>query len=134
MTDEEKDFRESLTRRPDDVTTRMVYADWLEEHDRPKEAKFLRTIRKDKFLRWMAAWSAGRGWDPFTGHRPSLEDYKSGFAAYRAANPMWGNLHIVLEDGNVDTESVAYCMSLCAERDDELGQLLAMILLSLTPT
>lgn len=39
---DEAAFLESLKANPADDTTRLVYADWLEEHDRAPEAEYLR--------------------------------------------------------------------------------------------
>jgi uncharacterized protein (TIGR02996 family) len=39
---EEAAFLEALRANPADDTTRLVYADWLDEHDRPREAEYLR--------------------------------------------------------------------------------------------
>lgn len=35
-------FRDAVQRNPDDDTTRLVYADWLEEHDQPERAAEVR--------------------------------------------------------------------------------------------
>lgn len=42
MTDDEKSFWDHLLANPDDDTTRLVYADWLDEHDESAKAKYLR--------------------------------------------------------------------------------------------
>lgn len=39
---DEAGFLKSLAEQPDERSTRLVYADWLDEHDRPREAAFLR--------------------------------------------------------------------------------------------
>jgi uncharacterized protein (TIGR02996 family) len=39
---EEEDFLSQLRQKPDDDDTRLVYADWLEEHSRNAESQFLR--------------------------------------------------------------------------------------------
>lgn len=35
-------FRQALLSNPADLTTKLVYADWLQEHDDPLAAEFLR--------------------------------------------------------------------------------------------
>ena len=35
-------FRRTIWERPDDDAPRLVYADWLEEHDDPERAEFIR--------------------------------------------------------------------------------------------
>lgn len=37
-TPEERGFLDAIEQNPDDTTARAVYADWLDEHDRPYEA------------------------------------------------------------------------------------------------
>lgn len=39
---DEKNFLETLKQNPDDDTTRLVYADWLEEQDAKEHAEYLR--------------------------------------------------------------------------------------------
>ena len=39
---EEQGFLKALEEKPDDVATRLAYADWLEEHDRPYRAMLQR--------------------------------------------------------------------------------------------
>ena len=39
---EEEAFLEALKANPADDTTRLVYADWLDEHDQPQKAEYLR--------------------------------------------------------------------------------------------
>src|SRR5215216_3273134 len=41
MTDRDALYRAILA-HPDDDTPRLVYADWLQENDRPEEAEFIR--------------------------------------------------------------------------------------------
>jgi len=47
LTDEERVYVEELHRAPLDYTTRQVYADWLEDHDRPEDADFQRAITSE---------------------------------------------------------------------------------------
>ena len=48
---EQETFEDALIADPSDVTTRLVYADWLEERGFNHRAKYLREIRKSKFIR-----------------------------------------------------------------------------------
>lgn len=49
-------------------------------------------------------------------------------------NGAGGNLHIVLDDGNLGTGSIAHCLERAKSRGDEPGILLAEAMLKLTPT
>ncbi len=42
MTDDERVLLAGIRATPDDDLPRLVYADWLEEHDRPERAEFIR--------------------------------------------------------------------------------------------
>jgi uncharacterized protein (TIGR02996 family) len=55
---EEAGFVGALLATPEDDTARRVFADWLDEHARPVEAKYLREIRRYKFVRLVRQ----RGW------------------------------------------------------------------------
>lgn len=48
---EECVFVSALLADPSDVTSRKVFADWLDEHGRAVQAKYLRDIRKYKFVK-----------------------------------------------------------------------------------
>jgi hypothetical protein len=52
------------------------------------------------------------------------------YAEYRSG----GNLHLVLDDGNVNNEHVLYCWRLAKERDDALGVQIAELLLQMSKT
>lgn len=41
---DEAAFLEALTANPADDTARLVYADWLDEHDQPQKAEYLRAV------------------------------------------------------------------------------------------
>lgn len=56
------------------------------------------------------------------------------FAAYYSANPTWGSLHIVLDDLNLETSHVAFCVDWAERYGDVEGKALAEILLSMTRT
>lgn len=60
MNDQEA-FVKALEANEDDVTTRMVYADWLDEHDQPEEADMMRKWPAAKA--WLEAFDiGGHGW------------------------------------------------------------------------
>lgn len=48
---EEAGFTKAILACPEDDTARKVFADWLDEHGRPAEANYLRTISRGKFVR-----------------------------------------------------------------------------------
>lgn len=54
--------------------------------------------------------------------------------AYYRQHPVGGNLHIVLDDGNVADKDVLFCAERAAEAADEEGQHLARMLLKMTRT
>lgn len=52
-------FRAAIDADPTDFTTSAVYADWLDEHDRPEEANFMRqrqSLYADA-VKWMTEFS-----------------------------------------------------------------------------
>ena len=56
------------------------------------------------------------------------------FKAYyaRPGNGVWGSLHIVLDDGNLEDSSVEFCLKYAEEKGDTEGAELARILLKLS--
>ncbi len=64
----------------------------------------------------------------------SLPEVTHRFRAYREANPTWGALHIVLEDGNVRDVHVKSCIESALESGDGEGHELACLLLGLSTT
>lgn len=56
------------------------------------------------------------------------------FQEYYDKNRAWGNLHIVLDDYNVDNDSVEFCIKQSIENNDEDGEFLARIMLKMTKT
>ncbi len=141
MHPDEVAFRAALACEPADDTTRFVYADWLDEHDRPSHAAYLRSIRRAKFVRRVRQWLDGN--DPFTGERPSLgaPGFLEPFTDYNRDYPSWGVLHVVLDDGNVDDGSVLFCMeyrppiwATISEAEQDRGNALAVIVLQLSRT
>ena len=47
-------------------------------------------------------------------------------------NEVGGNLHIVLDDGNLDDENILFCRNLCIKTHDVLGRLICEGLLQIT--
>lgn len=56
------------------------------------------------------------------------------FQAYLDANPTWGSLHVVLDDGNTEDSHVAWCQEYAAEEGDQEGYELAGLLLQMSET
>jgi hypothetical protein len=66
--------------------------------------------------------------------KPSIPDVIERFNAYRKEHPLWGSLHIVLEDGNVSNSDVLFCRQWAADHDDTEGVALAEILMVMSKT
>ena len=66
--------------------------------------------------------------------KPTIPEVVERFAAYFAANPAWGSLHVVLDDGNVADSSVQFCIEYAAERGDDEGAALGRVLLTMSKT
>ncbi len=62
--------------------------------------------------------------------KPTIPEVIARFAAYyaRPENRAWGSLHLVLDDGNVMDQHVAFCQQIALERGDQDGAELAAIL------
>jgi hypothetical protein len=50
-----------------------------------------------------------------------MEDLLADIAELYAFNPVGGALHIVLDDGNTDDESIKYCLETCKEHWSVVG-------------
>ncbi len=61
--------------------------------------------------------------------KPTIPSVLARFAVYLEANPSWGSLHVVLDEGNVGDSTVVGCMEWAARHDDLEGIALADILL-----
>lgn len=59
MEAERQAFEAALKENPEDWTTRLIYADWLDEHDMPEESDRQRNYRASH--EWMAALAARAG-------------------------------------------------------------------------
>lgn len=66
--------------------------------------------------------------------RRSIPDVADRFRAYHAREPVWGALHSVLDDQNVNDASVLYCIEEANRRGDTEGAELGAILLTLSKT
>jgi hypothetical protein len=64
--------------------------------------------------------------------KPTIPEVISVFADYLLANPSWGSLHIVLEEGDVGDSQVESCRDWAANRGDKQGMELASILLTMS--
>ncbi len=69
-----------------------------------------------------------------TPQKPTIPQVVAAFAAYRTANPTWGALHIVLDDGNVRNDDVTFCVRSAEERGDADGARLGRLLLTMSKT
>lgn len=61
--------------------------------------------------------------------KPTIPEVLPRFQAYLEKNPVWGSLHIVLEDGNLADHNVQWCINHAREIGDTEGEALAEILL-----
>lgn len=66
--------------------------------------------------------------------KPTIPEVIDQFRAYHETNLAWGSLHIVLDDGNIQDESVIYCRNYALAQGDADGVVLADILLSMSKT
>ena len=64
----------------------------------------------------------------------TVPDVLERFIAYRRKHPVWGSLHVVLEDGNVSDADVRYCAVIAERDEDGEGKALAELLLKLSRT
>lgn len=64
------------------------------------------------------------------------KELKARFNAYYSMpeNGVWGSMHIVLDDRNLENHSVDFCIKLAKERGDKEGHELALILRRLSKT
>ena len=68
--------------------------------------------------------------------KPSIPDVVERFADYKSmpGNGMWGSLHIVLDDGNVEKQHVEWVAEYAREKGDVEGEALGRILLQMSMT
>lgn len=88
VSDERIAFEQALRQDEDDDITRMVFADWLDEHDMPEEADRMRRWRSSKT--WLENWcrsvNYGNLGDPHT-YEDAVE---AGYAAAQGRQYIWG--------------------------------------------
>lgn len=53
---------------------------------------------------------------------------------FQEGNSVGGNLHIILNDGNIENSDIQYCLKLCKEKNDLLGIELSELLLKASKT
>ena len=129
-------FVRTLLHDPSDKVARGAFADWLDEHDRGVQARYLRQIRLHKFIRAVKK----RGSVAILGSqygRPTIPQVVARFAEYRSWNLAWGALHIVLDDNNVSDDSVLFCLRYTqpgGPDENEEAYWLSCILLDMSPT
>ncbi len=66
--------------------------------------------------------------------KPTIPQVVERFAAYYKKNPVWGSLHIVLDDGNYESNHVKFCVEYAKMTGDVEGESLANILLEMSST
>ena len=68
--------------------------------------------------------------------RPRACDVAKLIAAHykRPGNGAGGNLHVVTDDGNLDADTIQWCLERCLEKSDESGAAIAAALLKMTKT
>lgn len=63
-----------------------------------------------------------------------IPDVIERFVSYYTKNPVWGSLHIVLDDGNVEDQFLHFCIAHAEEKNDQEGAELGKILLQMSKT
>jgi hypothetical protein len=66
--------------------------------------------------------------------RPTIPEVVDDFVRYHDREPVWGSMHIVLDDDNVEDSSVQFCIDFAKEKGDVEGERLARILLTMSRT
>lgn len=61
-------------------------------------------------------------------------DVVARFAAYYRREPVWGSLHVVLDEGNIGDGSVERAREWAVERGDSEGEALAGLLMLMSPS
>ena len=60
-----------------------------------------------------------------------ITDVLHHFVSYYQKNPLWGPLHIILDDGNVEDKFIIYCSQEAEDRDTKF---LCRLLMRMTKT
>jgi len=68
--------------------------------------------------------------------KPTIPEVMPLIKAYYAisGNGVGGNLHIILDDGNIDNEDVKFCLDECKKSCDSEGVILCGLLLRMSKT
>lgn len=68
--------------------------------------------------------------------KPTVPEVMSLVKAYYAkpGNSVGGNLHIVLDDGNIKDDHIRFCLEQCHREKDRDGEDLALLLLKMSKT
>jgi hypothetical protein len=66
--------------------------------------------------------------------KPIIPAVLSRFRAYHQEHPVWGALHIVLDDLNLSDQNVELCRQIAVDRGDNEGAAPADILLNMGKT
>lgn len=67
-------------------------------------------------------------------NRPSTSDVAPLVVAYYQTHPVGGSLHILLDDGNTNDDSAAFCLASAQEKGDVEGEQLAQLIAYMTET
>jgi len=66
--------------------------------------------------------------------KPTIPEVIERFRAYHSLHPVWGSLHVVMEDGNFADCHVRYAIGLARYDGDAEGACLGQILLRMSKT
>jgi hypothetical protein len=70
----------------------------------------------------------------FPRDRPTVPEVAPLIDAYLEQHPVGGNLHIVLEDGNIEIDHILWCRENARERGDDDAVRIATLMTQMTPT
>ncbi len=59
-------------------------------------------------------------------------DIMQQFADYKKLHPVWGSLHVALDDDNLKDASIQFCLNEATRTNDTKGVILAKYLLTMT--
>lgn len=74
------------------------------------------------------------GAEKLAGTRPTVDQFMDVARSYIEANPIGGALHIVVDDGNLEDSSVAFCIDFALKEGDGYGAALALLMLHMSKT
>jgi len=64
--------------------------------------------------------------------KPQIPDVIERFSVYKKIHPIWGSLHIVLDESNVKDKHVEFCKQWAMDHNDHEGIALAELLLQMS--